>query len=190
MGKWERLVTEHYPNQPVWRLYWNTKHGLNSPTVLKDWWDAQDNASKAANWLASVLAEGVDEFVVLCGHSLGGRLMLETALNLAQMGLAPRIETIHLLGAAARRKDLWKEASPGVSGTIWNYHSRHDKNLEWLFKTSKINHLFGSGHRNAIGRKGFHFDDTPNMENIDVTNYVGSDHSGYMEKIPNLEYVR
>ena len=54
--------------------------------------------------LGDVIARTPDESYILVGHSLGARVMVTAAQALGTMAGAPRLEDVHLLGAAISAK--------------------------------------------------------------------------------------
>ncbi len=70
--------------------------------------------------------------VVLVGHSLGGQVVA-SALDHAGSETA-RIAEVHLLGAAVcARSSRWATRAGAVHGQLFNYYSRGDWMLRWLF---------------------------------------------------------
>ena len=186
---WKRIITQRFPDNPVYRVYWNTKHApsrnlvkfLKHPRTINEWNQAKAFAHKAGEALAGLIAATPDQTFILIGHSLGGRVMLETAIELAtnEQSRGRRIAEIHLLGAAFRRIPQAKMACTSVHGKIYNYHSKRDKVLAGPYRLS---YSTTSGSRNAIGLKGAPFQNKK-WKDIDVTKKVGADHSAYKKKI-------
>ncbi len=134
------------------------------------WSLARSRAEKTAAILADLLSRMEFPSLILVGHSLGGRVMLRTAELLGTKSSAPSVETLHLLGAAVGAGGDWKLLSESVSGKVWNYHSRKDPVLKFLYTTVQ-------GGNQAVGAIGF---DTKfeNIEDVDMSEEVAS-HSAY-----------
>ena len=143
--------------------------------VSNPWHTAVNRANKTALALAAILQRADLESVVLVGHSLGGRVMLNLATALAGTSDAEQrvqVEAVHLLGAAIgpdRQRDQYGEHFAGV---IHNYHSDKDNVLGYLYPAA----MLGS---KPIGFKGA---EAPFVENHDVSDVVQS-HSDYYEKV-------
>jgi hypothetical protein len=100
-------------------------HGV----VTNPWTLAKTRAGMTGIALAELLARTAEGPYVLMGHSLGARVMVTAAQTLATRPGPPRIETMHLLGAAVGRKGHWHSLEKAVDGTVWNYWSENDNVL-------------------------------------------------------------
>lgn len=98
--------------------------------------------------LADLLGRTSEGPYVLVGHSLGARMMVTCAQSLGTRSEDPRIESMHLLGAAVGRDGDWRSLNNAVSGTVWNYYSTNDAVLEWLFRLGDLG-------KRAVGHDGF-----------------------------------
>lgn len=142
--------------------------------IMNPWHVAVNRANQTAAVLADVLARIEAQSFTLVGHSLGARVMLKTAELLATKGGTPRLESVHLLGAAAGTGNDWRHLNASVTGNVWNYHSDNDQVLGLLYRTAQA----GS---QAIGRLGVNTT-FENIVNVDVSGYVGS-HRAYCENV-------
>ena len=119
-------------------------HGV----ATNPWTVAKTRAGMTGAALAALIARTAEEPYVLMGHSLGARVMVTAAQTLATRPGPPRIESIHLLGAAVGRKGDWRSLESAVTGTVWNYWSANDNVLRWLYGLAEIG-------QTATGRAGF-----------------------------------
>ena len=94
-------------------------HGV----ATNPWTVAKTRAGMTGAALAALIARTIDGPYVLMGHSLGARVMVTAAQTLATQPGPPRIESMHLLGAAVGRKGDWRSLEAAVTGTVWNYWS-------------------------------------------------------------------
>lgn len=143
--------------------------------VANPWHTAVNRANKTALALAAILQRTDLESVVLIGHSLGGRVMLNLATALAGTSDAEqqvRVEAVHLLGAAIGPDPQRDQYGEHFAGVIHNYHSSKDNVLGVLYPAA----MLGS---KPIGFKGA---EAPFIENHDVSDVVQS-HSDYYEKV-------
>jgi hypothetical protein len=96
------------------------------------------------------------------------------ATALATQPGAPRIDTIHTVGAAIGRKGDWRTLSEAVSGSVHNYYSTSDKVLKYAYAVAQ-------GGSVAAGRQGFGAS-YANIIDHDVTAQVAG-HSDYFSKV-------
>ena len=112
------------------------------------WHVARTRASMTGAVLADAIVRADLRSVVLVGFSLGARVMIAAAESLAtRAGEDPRIESMHLLGAAVGTRRDWHSIEPAVDGTIRNYYSTNDKVLSALYRVAE-------GGTKAIGCEG------------------------------------
>ncbi|BFL74958.1 hypothetical protein M7M4_17100 [Corynebacterium pseudogenitalium] len=101
--------------------------------LVKNLWTvAVNRANKTAMALAAIIQRSNLESVVLVGHSLGGRVMLNLATALAgaagtENGV--RVEAVHLLGSAIDQDAKWDSAGEFLSDVVHNYHTYNDRVL-------------------------------------------------------------
>lgn len=147
---------------------------LAAAAVLKNpWFVAKARADMTGAALADILTRCPGQFI-LAGHSLGGAVMLATAQLLGTRAEEPRLDSVHLLGAAVRTGADWTPASRSVSGEIWNYYSRNDKVLSMAFTAAEVG-------RRAIGNVGMD-SHTHNIHDVDVSSKVVA-HSAYLKAL-------
>lgn len=143
--------------------------------VKNPWTVAVNRANKTAMTLAAIIQRSNLESVVLVGHSLGGRVMLNLATALAGAAGTDnevRVEAVHLLGAAIGQDKGWDSVGEALSGAVHNYHSQNDKVLGYLYPAAM-------GGRKAIGFEGL---DASFAVNHDVSEAVKL-HSAYYENV-------
>jgi len=142
------------------------------------WTVAKTRAGMTGAAVAELIARAGDGPYVLMGHSLGARVMVTAAQALGTKPGAPRVETMHLLGAAVGRKGDWRSLEAAVRGTIWNYWSTEDAVLGWLYKAAEA----GS---DAAGRHGFGLRGS-RIKDRNVSRLV-SGHTRYLERVKLAE---
>jgi pimeloyl-ACP methyl ester carboxylesterase len=147
---------------------------LARDVAANPWTVARTRAEMTGAILADLLARTEESPFILMGHSLGGRVMLTAAQVLGSKQGEPRVESMHLLGAAVSSGKDWRSLDQAVSGTIWNYHSRNDAVLGNLYRVAQF------GHR-AVGQVGFG-SSFPAIRDRDVSKTVRS-HNAYVTKV-------
>lgn len=136
------------------------------------WSVAMVKAEMTGVLLADILSR-TDEEYILCGHSLGARVVHYALQSLATKGTKPRVLDAHLLGGAVgNKRSDWLSASEAVSGKIYNYYSRNDDVLKYLYIAGTV---FQS---RPIGR--YRISAMPKIENCDVSSLVAG-HSLHKE---------
>lgn len=138
------------------------------------WHVAKNRAEKTGAILADLLARTNEESYVLVGHSLGARAMVLAAQTLGTKPDGPRIEALHLLGAAIGAKSDWHTLTAAVDEAVYNYHSTKDSVLKFAYGVAEAG-------QSAAGRTGF----TPSVDklkNIDVSAHVTS-HFDYHKNV-------
>lgn len=138
------------------------------------WHVAKNRADKTGVVVADLLARTSADSYVLVGHSLGARAMVVAAQTLATKADGPRIQAVHLLGAAIGAKGDWGDLTTGIDDAVYNYHSTHDHVLKYLYAVAQA----GQG---AAGFKGF-TTSNEKLKNIDVSDQVDR-HSEYHTKV-------
>jgi len=141
------------------------------PGIAKNPWTvALNRCEMTSGVLADLLSRTGDEAFVLVGHSLGARIMIQTAEILAAAGGGPSIESVHLLGAAAPSKGDWRLLHESAREGVRNYHSRRDPVLTYLYRYAQFKGP-------AAGSVGIRTRFT-NIRNVDVSRKVGT-HDAY-----------
>jgi len=138
------------------------------------WHVAKNRAEKTGIIVADLLARTSEENFVLIGHSLGARAMVVAAQALGTKQDAPKIESMHLLGAAIGAQSDWEKLTAPVETKVFNYYSKNDKVLKFAYKIAQV----GSAAAGQIGFKPAN----PKIENIDVSAQVDG-HSEYQDKV-------
>lgn len=97
------------------------------------WTIAKTRAGMTGAVLADLIARTDEPAFVLVGHSLGARVMSTAAQLLGTRAGAPKLEDVHLLGAAVGRDGDWRTLNESVVGKVWNYWSANDAVLKYLY---------------------------------------------------------
>jgi pimeloyl-ACP methyl ester carboxylesterase len=145
-------------------------HGV----ATNPWTVAKTRAGMTGAALAELIARTGEGPYVLMGHSLGARVMVTAAQTLATRPGPPRIETMHLLGAAVGRKGHWHSLETAVLDTVWNYWSRNDSVLRWMYRLGEVGEV-------AVGETGFR-STRPLIKDRNVSRLVPG-HSAYVSKV-------
>jgi len=138
------------------------------------WTVARTRVSMTGAVLAEFLARTDEDPFTLLGHSLGGRVMVHAGLALGTKPGKPKIEEMHLLGAAVGNDGDWRLLSESVSGTVTNYWSRNDQILGRAYRAAERG-------EHAIGRVGIQ-SKFPNIRDRNVSGKVAS-HMSYVSSI-------
>lgn len=142
--------------------------------MTNPWTLARSRAEMTGAILADLIARTDQERFVLLGHSLGGRVMVSAGQILGTRSESPKIESMHLLGAAVSVGGDWQTLNESVIDAVWNYHSERDAVLARLYTTAEL----GSP---AVGRVGFG-SSFPKIRDRNVSRRVSS-HSAYIAKV-------
>lgn len=145
--------------------------------VKNPWHVAKSRADKTGIVLADLLARTKADSYVLVGHSLGARAMVVAAQALGTKTDGPRLETVHLLGAAIGAKSDWETLTARVNDAVYNYHSANDSVLKYLYAIAQAG-------QSAAGLNGFS-GCPPKLKNVDVSAHVKR-HSDYHTKVALL----
>ncbi|MFW0770034.1 DUF726 domain-containing protein [Arthrobacter koreensis] len=215
-GEWRTIVTDRYPDSPVYRVHWGArelKHltmfaGANigkvaagaalkgaaakaakvaakrlapvAPALIaadlakNPWHLAKSRAEKTGVIVADLLARTDAESYVLIGHSLGARALVVAAQTLSSKKSAPRVQAMHLLGAAIGGKSDWHSLTSVVDQAVYNYYSSNDQVLKYAYRGTQ------PGER-AAGEVGFRPADAK-LQNVDVSANVKG-HSQYHQQV-------
>ena len=148
---------------------------LAAGVAKNPWHLARTRATMTGSVLADAIVRANVESVVLVGFSLGARVMVAAAESLAtRHGEAPRIESMHLLGAAVGTRSDWRAIGTAVSGTVWNYWSKNDFILKYLYKTAEAG-------QTAVGCEGIPAR-SPRIKNVNVSRRVPA-HMSYVTNV-------
>ena len=129
------------------------------------WHVARTRASMTGAVLADAIVRSDLQSVVLVGFSLGARVMTAAAESLAtRTGDDPRIQSMHLLGAAVGTRRDWHAIGPAVEGSIHNYFSANDKILSAVYRVAEAG-------TKAIGCEGIPTT-SRKVKNVDVSKVV------------------
>ncbi len=129
------------------------------------WHVARTRATMTGTVLADAIVRANLSSVVLIGFSLGGRVMTATAEALAtRHDEQPRIQSMHLLGAAVGTRRDWHSIETAVDERIWNYWSTNDKILRFLYR-------FGEAGTKAVGCEGIPTKSSK-VKNVNVSRLV------------------
>ena len=138
------------------------------------WHTAMVRADKTGAALAGILAHTTAESYILVGHSLGARAMITAAETVGTSQDSPRIDTVHLLGAAEGKKGDWRPLSDAVAGAVYNYFSTNDPVLKFAYAAAQAGSV-------AVGLRGF-TSKFSNIKDRDVSSQVKS-HSDYFRHV-------
>lgn len=148
------------------------------PAVVAGMWDSSTRWTKAkarSKRAGRVLAQWVrarDRQIHLVGHSLGGRVVLETL----DSDPGEAIESVALFGAAVDPDSVCDEyftAIETLDAPVYNYHSEHDQMVCRLYRVGEIS--AGLGCRGSDCRGGLLGSSgriPPNFTDVDVSRGV------------------
>ena len=143
--------------------------------VNNPWSVAMVKAEQTGILLSDIIARTDDQYI-LCGHSLGARVIFKTLAQLATKE-EKYILDVHLLGGAVGSDTKsWREAKSAVTGKIVNYRSDNDYVLSTMYK---LGTFFTSS---PIGRNSIN---VPGILNIDCTSMVEG-HTKYVENFAKM----
>lgn len=159
-------------------------HALNLTT--NPWSVASIKAYQTGALLADIIAR-TDKEYILVGHSLGARVIYSCLASLKTKE-NKFIKDVHLLGGAVSNLcdentdeggANWFGVEQAVSGEIYNYYSKNDDVLKYLYSIGEgIKYDFGS----PIGRSTIN---TKYVNNIDVSAVV-SGHTKYKSSLAEI----
>ena len=145
-------------------------HGV----VTNPWTLAKTRAGMTGAALAALIARTTEGPYVLMGHSLGARVMVTAAQALSTRPGTPRIESMHLLGAAVGRKGDVRMLEKSTTGAVWNYWSERDAVLRWVYSLAEAG-------QTAAGQTGFG-SSSSRIKDRNVSRSVGG-HSEYIGRV-------
>lgn len=148
---------------------------LFASDLAKNAWSvARHRAAMTGAVLADLIARTDGPPFILVGHSLGARVMVTAAQTLGTRHASPRLETVHLLGAAVGANGDWRTLNDAVNDRVWNYRSQNDNVLKYLYRTAQVGQM-------AVGVAGFR-SSFPKISDVDVSRTVAS-HSGHFSSV-------
>ena len=137
------------------------------------WHHARMKAEDTGRLLANVLMRTPSQEFVLCGHSLGARVIAYALLELKKANRCDVVRTAHLMGGAVGSDPLlWRDALSVCRGGIANYYSSNDDVLGYAYRPA-----MGFFASKPIGLTAVRL---PLMRNVDVSRMVGG-HTAYKE---------
>ncbi|MFT7476531.1 MAG: pimeloyl-ACP methyl ester carboxylesterase [Verrucomicrobiales bacterium] len=148
---------------------------ITSYELAKNPWSvARTRAEMTGAVLADLIARTETERFVLVGHSLGARVMMEATRTLTTKDGPPRLEDVHLLGAAIDSGLDLRSLETAVAGHVYNYWSKNDAVLSRGYRSIQRG-------EHAAGAEGFAQKSTV-VRNRNVSRMV-RDHSGYVAEV-------
>lgn len=138
------------------------------------WHTARAKADQTGVALAGLMARTDAQAYILVGHSLGARLMLTAASLLVTDAQAPRLEAVHLLGAAVGTNGDLRPINAAVQDKLANYYSANDKVLRYLYRAAQA----GSQPAGLTGFKA----KLPSIRDYNVSKKVAG-HSDYVANV-------
>lgn len=152
---------------------------LTGADIAKNPWHvAMTRATMTGSVLADALVRSNLRSVVLVGFSLGARVMVAAAESLAtreDRRSVPRIESMHLLGAAVGTGRDWHAIERSVEATVWNYWSENDWILRYLYRIGV------AGGAKAVGIEGIPAKSLK-IKNVNVSSVVRS-HENHLDAV-------
>lgn len=150
---------------------------LAADLLKNPWFVANSRAERTGVALAGLLARVEQERFVLVGHSLGARVMVSAARTMGTKPGVPRLEALHLLGAAVGVKGDWHSVNEAVTAAAYNYHSANDKVLSVFYTAAQA----GSTATGAAGIRS----KLPRIVDKNVTRTV----PGHFEYLGNVTFA-
>ena len=139
---------------------------------------ADENAAPLAEWLAA-WADGDGRSIHLFAYSLGARVTGETLRELADRGWTDVLTSVSLFGGAIPNDSVASDGRDGsaassVDAPVFNFHSRNDRVLGWVYRVSD--------RTRAVGHGGIAPSSTAptGYTDVDVTDLV-ADHYSYFK---------
>ncbi|ELZ34709.1 DUF726 domain-containing protein [Halorubrum distributum] len=147
-----------------------------------DWAPAKETADANGVPLADWLTAWADEDgrpVHLFAHSLGARVTGAALRELADRGRPDALASVSLFGGAIPRDSAavdgrYGPAIAAIDAPVYNFHSRNDRVLGWVYRASDRTRAVGHGGL-AEGATA-----PDNYADVDVTDLV-ADHYSYVE---------
>lgn len=175
ISEWKQSLDVVWKDNPYYYLSWESQTVTDVLALDRiAWVKAMNNAEKTGELLGKVLSV-YNQDIILCGHSLGSRVIYYALEYLSNHEIhTSNITEIHLLGGAVGNKASdWKSVKKFTNAKIYNYYSSNDDVLKYLYN---IGTIFQS---EPIGR---HEIDVNSIKNINTTTRVDG-HSGYKQNL-------
>lgn len=146
--------------------------------LINNWWHlAIRNSRHTGKLLAETIMACQHKEFILVGHSLGARVIHNCLEHIAVSKVETNVKEAHLLGGAVNSRVLkWSKTTSSVKDKIYNYYSKNDKILKFMYSSIMID-------RYPVGLQKI---DLPVFVNIDSTKYI----SGHKEYIPNFHIIK
>lgn len=149
-------------------------------SLVMSWHATAMKAADTGRVLAQVLMRTTGQQFVLCGHSLGARVIFYALQELSRCGRTDVVKAVNLMGGAVGIGDVeaWTRAIAASPGGITNYFSKNDDVLKYLYVPAM------GFKSDPVGRNALVL---PGVRNIDLTDKVGG-HVEYKNKF--AEFAR
>lgn len=181
VSDWLEAISDKYPNNTKLHVDWDsrnmkdfslelskiTEFGNCIPEfVINMWYRAYMNAEKAGELLANKILNQQDrsEYIFM-GHSLGARVAYYAANQLAENKFN-RLHSMYLLSGAVGVKD-WEKIVKIVKNKIYNFYSKEDNVLCYLYRASSVwlsEEPIGINKINIYSNKVKNFEVTKDLE--------------------------
>jgi len=151
---------------------------------ISEWKQARDNSRDYSEGLATFieneLIDNPNIEINLYGHSLGANILHYTLKHLYEKKL--KVNEVYLFGGASEiNKAAWTE-SLCVANKIYNYYSKNDLTLTYLFQSMEL--------CNPIGLNPIIYNQKSSLDLATLYNYnVSEDISGHTKYIPNFNIL-
>ncbi|MBI2900998.1 MAG: DUF726 domain-containing protein [Planctomycetes bacterium] len=204
LADWAAGLDRVFPRLPWYRVRWESQNLLKLGAAVSEaagtlrlararpamlffeairnpWHVALWKAERTGRLLGFLLARTrLPGGCVLIGHSLGARVIFEALQTLGAMGVR-RVAAAHLMAAAVDRRGgtPWKLALRS-GARIYNYHSRHDGVLRWLYVPGSFFLSDPAGLRPV---------EAAGVRNVDVCRHVRG-HAGYADALDRIVRAR
>ena len=169
-SEWEDSLKYIWKNNSWYLVNWESKqlsHYITKGELI--WTKAKNNTEKVGRILAETL-HNHDRNYILCGHSLGARVIFYTLKHLSSLTDKKIIKEVHLLGGAVTSSTKeWQKLLYNIDDSIYNYYSKHDDVLKKVYKLGTFFADEPIGVNKIIHHK---------IINIDTSSRVKG-HSGY-----------
>lgn len=148
--------------------------GWDAGSTAIDWWSANERARELGPQLATFIRAYKERYpetdIVLQGHSLGTRVILEAVRALAEQGETDVVDTVVMFAGAVDSYEVSKDGKYGDAlssavNNVENYFSTEDGVLNWVFWMAEMG-------KEAIGNAGGAGDLPENYTDHDVSEVI------------------